>query len=134
MDDGLLLQSAEGLEDPTLMRHAGEIWNSLQDMKEEVSQELLAEGPMCHSDTSGLTEDEVAEAGALELELAHRQRLEEQLSAITHAQDRVIEGSYGKCEYCGAQINIRRLDFNPSASLCVDCQRAQDGEQTFRTL
>jgi hypothetical protein len=49
MDDGILLQSVEGLEQSPFVANAGEIWESLQSEREEVSRDLLAEGPLCHS-------------------------------------------------------------------------------------
>ena len=133
MDDGLLLQTVEGLE-YLPFSNDGAVWNCLQDLKEEVSQELLSEGPMCQSDANGSLEDEVSEATALEINFAHRHQLEEQLCAITRAQDRLIDGTYGKCEECGERIDQARLVVNPYVTLCRDCQRTADGERNFRSL
>ena len=133
MDDGLLLQTVEGLE-CSPFTNDGAVWNCLQDLKEEVSQELLAEGPMCQSDANGSVEDEVSEATAVEINFAHRHQLEEELCAISRAQDRLIDGTYGKCEDCGERIDQARLVVNPYVSLCLDCQRTTDGDRNFRSL
>ena len=132
MDDGLLLQTVEGLE-YLPFSNDGAVWNCLQDLKEEVSQELLSEGPMCQSDANGSLE-EVSEATALEINFAHRHQLEEELCAITRAQDRLIDGTYGKCQECGERIDQARLVVNPYVSLCLDCQRTADGDRNFRSL
>ena len=134
MDDALLLQSAEGLDESHFMATNGTTWNSLQNLKEEVSQELMAEGPLCQADPTGSLLDDILESDALELEWAHRGQLEAQLYAITHAQDRLLEGTYGTCEDCGDKIERGRLAVNPCASLCLACQTIVDGEQKFRTL
>ena len=134
MDDALLLESAEGLDDSSFMATKGTIWNSLQNLKEEVSQELNAEGPLCRAEPTGSLLDDVLESDALELEWAHRGQLEAQLYAITHAQDRLLDGTYGKCEDCGEQIEQGRLAVNPCASLCLPCQTIVNGERKFPTL
>lgn len=43
MDDGILLESVEGLGHSPFVANAGEMWWSLQGEREEVSRELLAE-------------------------------------------------------------------------------------------
>ena len=133
MDDTLLLQSAEGLDDSPFSTN-GAVWNCLQDLKEEVSQELLAEGPMCQTDADGLIEDEVSAASAVEINFVHRRQLEAELNAINHAQDRLLDGTYAKCEECEGPIGQARLTVNPYASLCIDCQRISDGDRKFRSL
>ena len=133
MDDGLLLQTAEGL-DYSPFSSDGAVWNCLQDLKEEVSHELLAEGPMCQADAMGSIEDEVSEATALEINFAHRHQLEDELCSINRAQDRLLDGTYGKCEDCGERIDQARLVINPYVSLCLDCQRTADGDRNFRSL
>lgn len=133
MDDGLLLQAVEGLNDSPFSTK-GSIWNCLQDLKEEVSQELLAEGPICQADANGAIEDEVAEATAQELNFAHRRQLEAELCAINYAQDRLLAGTYGDCDECGNPIGQARLTVNPYASLCLNCQRINDGDRKFRSL
>jgi len=133
MDDGLILQAAEGL-DYSPFSNDGAVWNCLQDLKEEVSQELLAEGPMCQVDAKGCVEDEVSEATALEINFAHRHQLEKELAAICRAQDRLLEGTYDRCEDCGERISRARLIVNPYVSLCFDCQRSADGDRKFRSL
>lgn len=134
MDDGLLLQSVEGLGDSPFEGSGGEIWEWLQGQKEEVSQELLAEGPLCHNEAGGLREHEASETNGREIEWRHRGQLEARLRDITDAQDRLMDGVYGKCPDCGAGIRLRRLMADPAASLCIACQTIADGEQRFRTL
>ena len=130
---GLLLESVEGLDSSPFSTN-GAVWNCLQDLKQEISQELFAEGPKCQPDADGAVEDEVSEATAVEINFAHRRQLEAELCAINRAQDRLLEGTYGKCEACGMAISKARLTINPYGSLCLDCQKLADGDKRFRSL
>jgi DnaK suppressor protein len=48
-----------------------------------------------------------------------------QLGEIAHAQRKIDEGTYGKCENCGQDIPIERLEAIPTARLCVTCKQAR---------
>ena len=134
MDDGILLQSVEGLGESPFVGTGGEIWELLQGEKEEVSQELLGEGSLCQDEAGGLRESESSETNGREIEWRHRGQLEARLRDINDAQDRLIDGGYGSCTDCGKEIESRRLVADPAASLCIACQRSADGETRFRTL
>ena len=45
-----------------------------------------------------------------------------ELNAIQAALVRVREGSYGECMDCGQAIALARLQANPEAERCVNCQ------------
>ncbi len=49
------------------------------------------------------------------------EQLQHSHGAITKALRRMDEGVYGKCERCGQDIPIERLEARPTASLCVQC-------------
>jgi DnaK suppressor protein len=49
--------------------------------------------------------------------------LVEMLQQVDAALVRMTNGTYGKCESCGAEIPPERLDARPVASLCVDCKK-----------
>jgi RNA polymerase-binding transcription factor DksA len=134
MNDGLLLQTVEGLGNSPFMITDGGIWNSLQSLKEEISQDLLHVAPLCQSYEGVLQENDAAALNSRELEWLHRSQLEARLRAINDAQDRLLEGSYGKCVDCDNKIYFARLIADPAVSLCLDCQRIADGEETIRPL
>jgi DnaK suppressor protein len=48
--------------------------------------------------------------------------LETKLAAINAALAKIANGTYGKCDKCGKNIPIERLEIFPEAGLCVDCQ------------
>lgn len=134
MDDGIMLQSVEGLGQSPFDGTGGEIWNLLQGEKEEVSRDLIAEGPLCRDDAGGLGEHEPSETNGREVEWRHRALLEGRLRGLNDAQDRLMNGAYGHCTDCGEEIESKRLTADPAASLCIGCQRTADGEIRSRTL
>lgn len=52
---------------------------------------------------------------------ASTQRREVILKKITAALVRIDKDVYGECFSCDAPINEKRLDFDPTATLCIDC-------------
>lgn len=49
-----------------------------------------------------------------------------ELVNVDHALAMFRTGSYGKCEDCGANIAIARLQALPYATNCIDCQRENE--------
>ena len=132
--DGLLLQTVEGLGDAPLIRTGCEIWERLQDEKQEVAREILSAGPLCQAAVSGVQEAEAAEENGRELELLHRAQLEARLRDLNDAQDRLMDDSYGRCTDCGAEIDSGRLAADPASALCMNCQRSAEPEAVFYTM
>jgi RNA polymerase-binding protein DksA len=129
--DGILLQTVEGLGHAPLVSTGGEIWEWLQAEKEEVCQDLLAEGPLCQSEAPGLPESEASQESDHQIEWRHRGQLEARLRDINDAQDRLMDGAYGRCTDCGKEIDGKRLLADPAASLCIGCQRVVDTESNY---
>jgi DnaK suppressor protein len=46
-----------------------------------------------------------------------------ELASIESALERMRDGTYGKCEACGAVIPLARLQALPYAVLCIQCQQ-----------
>jgi len=49
-------------------------------------------------------------------------------SEIDAALERVERGTYGKCETCGEEIPVERLDMFPDARFCVAHQSEQESD------
>ena len=45
---------------------------------------------------------------------------------IDRALDRIHDGSYGRCESCGGDINPGRLEVVPHARLCSACKEKEE--------
>ena len=52
---------------------------------------------------------------------ATAQRRDAALRRIALALERLDNGDYGICLECGEPINPKRLEFDPTVLLCVDC-------------
>lgn len=132
--DGVLLQTVEALDGSQFVAGAGEMWELLQAEKEEVEREILFDGPLVHESAVGLHECEPTESCIRDFEWQHRETLEERLRTLNDAQDRLMDGGYGRCLECGEQINAKRLAADPAASLCINCQTQAEGQLLSRTL
>jgi DnaK suppressor protein len=58
-------------------------------------------------------------------ELGRRRRLE--LQKIASALARIDSGDFGWCLRCGEEIDVRRLELDPAAPLCIGCASAGEG-------
>jgi DnaK suppressor protein len=54
-------------------------------------------------------------------QVAASDRLQTMLAAITRAQAKLADGSYGTCDECGTTIPPERLEALPWATTCVSC-------------
>ena len=75
--------------------------------------------------TSGAVVEEGDAAQASErrdMSFAQRERLAERINSLTEALGRIADGSYGRCEMCGNQIEPERLAALPEALRCLRCQ------------
>jgi DnaK suppressor protein len=50
-----------------------------------------------------------------------KQRRTIQLQRIEASLQRIEKGIFGLCLRCGEEISLKRLAFNPTAPLCIDC-------------
>ncbi len=46
-----------------------------------------------------------------------------ELRSIEAALERMREGTYGRCEDCGGEIERERLEAYPTATRCTECER-----------
>ena len=68
------------------------------------------------------TEDDSFSNLIVDLNLAEIDRDADELRRIDGALARLSEGSYGLCEDCGQRIPEARLQAEPTAFRCVQCQ------------
>jgi len=50
-----------------------------------------------------------------------QQRRTIQLQRIEASLQRIEKGIFGLCLRCGEEINVKRLAFDPTTPLCIDC-------------
>ena len=72
--------------------------------------------------------DEGTETFDRERDLSIREQVEGELAEVARALRRLDDGTYGRCEACGAPIGTSRLLAEPAARLCLADQRALEEE------
>ena len=76
-------------------------------------------------------EAEIASADlSLSLSIHLQERDRSALLQIERALGKITEGTYGQCETCAAEIDLRRLKARPFATLCIDCMEEQEETQS----
>ena len=61
-----------------------------------------------------------------QMALANQKQTSDMLKGIELALRRIGDASYGDCQECGEPIAYARLQAQPFASLCIDCQSARE--------
>lgn len=99
----------------------------LEDERGRIREQLSQYG---YGDAGSLSFDEgFADSGQVTAERGEVDalvgQLVELLDDVDHALQKFDDGSYGKCEECGAAIPLPRLEAKPAARLCIDCASKQ---------
>lgn len=50
----------------------------------------------------------------------------QELTQMEEAERKLNEGTYGKCDGCGVEIEEKRMELMPYASYCVECQSRRE--------
>jgi DnaK suppressor protein len=50
-------------------------------------------------------------------------RRQAELQQIKAALKRIDEDDFGECQFCGEYIKAKRLEIDPSATICIDCAK-----------
>jgi DnaK suppressor protein len=78
--------------------------------------------------------DEIDQA-TTDIEQSMRMRLRNReslyLKKVNEALKRIEEGNFGECDECGEDIEIRRLEARPTATLCVACKEDQEKKEVL---
>src|ERR1700760_3264090 len=76
--------------------------------------------------------DEIDQA-TTDIEQSMRMRLRNReslyLKKVEEALQRIEEGTFGECNSCGEDIELRRLEARPTATLCVGCKEEQERQE-----
>lgn len=76
--------------------------------------------------------DEVDQASS-DAEQSMRMRLRNRetlyIKKIDEALKRIEEGTFGLCDECGEDIEARRLEARPTATLCVSCKEDEERKE-----
>ena len=113
--DAVLAQRAEDLEALRRAEHDAAFSGDQREMSGELS--MVGQHPANVADMTFQRE----------LQETTQRIFEREAAQVEQAQRAVANGTYGKCQDCGKSIPAARLEARPEATLCVACQRKQDG-------
>lgn len=87
-------------------------------IEQEIEEELNRREDVINPDRSDLAQS----YDQRQRESAIMDRLEDHLTKVEEALQRLDDGTYGRCQRCGNPIAPERLEAMPHATLCVRCQ------------
>jgi len=61
-----------------------------------------------------------------------RGREQRLLKKIDEAIDRIESGTFGICDDCGNEIDVKRLEARPVTTMCIECKTLQEEEERLR--
>jgi DnaK suppressor protein len=77
-----------------------------------------------------MNDDHLAETATATLDREIDYTIEEsvlaRLAAVDGALERIERDEYGRCQSCGREIALERLEAVPWARLCIDCKRREE--------
>jgi DnaK suppressor protein len=117
---------------PTRLKKIQEIKQNLVIQRKELLHEAMEAlnklpGPIVFPDLSDQASAEIDRNFMLRLKGRERMLLKK----IDEAIDRIDHDSFGICEKCGQEIDIRRLEARPVTTMCIDCKTQQEEEEKF---
>jgi DnaK suppressor protein len=78
--------------------------------------------------------DEIDQA-TTDIEQSMRMRLRNRemlyIKKVDEALKRIEDGVFGDCDECGEEIEFRRLEARPTATLCVSCKEDQERKEVL---
>jgi len=66
---------------------------------------------------------------AMRMRLCNREAL--YIKKVDEALKRIDDGTFGECNECGEEIELRRLEARPTATLCVFCKEEQERKEVL---
>ncbi len=100
-----------------LLRQQKEVEKNLK----QVTEDDPAKSPALVESSEPGTDSYIAETHSKSLVL--EKQLSDAKTSIKVALQKIKNGTYGKCENCGKQIEIGRLLAMPTAQYCVACSK-----------
>lgn len=88
-------------------------WDSFRTLLEEQRAECVRQREEALLECAQSVPDPVA--------LSRSASLQDTITAIDEALERISAGSYGSCVHCGSGIPEERLELRPYAGACVAC-------------
>ena len=101
---------------------------------------VLFNDKIVRDDFSVCTDDRYDELdqATTDVEQSMRMRLRNRetlyIKKVEEALARIEEGTFGECDSCGEDIELRRLEARPTATLCVGCKEEQERKEVLTAV
>jgi len=115
------------------MKH--EMTSKFKAIFEEQRRNLIYTNSLMNEDFHLRSEDmsDEIDMSSSELETSMRMRLRNReilfMKKIEEALKRIADGSFGKCDQCEEDIELRRLEARPTTTLCVSCKEDEERKE-----
>ena len=109
-----------------------------RNLLQERLEEILGEADKTRNDMTGATAPfpDPTDRATLETDrnftLRIRDRERKLITKIREALERIDAGTYGQCELCGGDINVKRLEARPVTTMCIACKSRQEALERAR--
>ena len=97
--------------------------NQLREEVDRTIRHMMDEAANFPDPVDGQSEEEFS------LELQNRDRERRLIKKIERTLNKIEEDDFGFCESCGVEIGIERLEYRPTADLCIDCKTLAEIKQ-----
>jgi len=117
------------LTDKQIAEFRQQLKDRYYELREEVRQELLKSDNEQYIDLATQVHDIAEESVAdflVDLNLANIDRHINEIREIDAALIRIAQGNYDRCTDCGEAISEQRLQANPTACRCHNCQELHE--------
>ena len=96
----------------------------LEALKQELSRDIDRTVHAMQDDATVFADpsDRASQESDIGVELRNSDRERKLIKKIDATIARIDAGDYGRCEKCGLQIGLKRLEARPTAILCIDCK------------
>lgn len=98
-------------------------------LREEIHSALQTSRDERHRELAGAVHDAGDESLAdllVDVNLKGMDRDAQEFAAISSALDRMARKEYGVCVDCRADISYARLEVQPAAERCIECEKRHD--------
>jgi len=95
-------------------------------LKTEILKNLLNLENDCEIDISGDMVDELQGAQIAKIQSLLSERDNNKLNNINISLEKMKLGKFGKCEDCGDEIAIKRLEALPGVACCISCAEERE--------
>lgn len=98
-----------------------DLWQGLLKEK-QTGKEATKTVELDQSKVGRLSRMDAIQSQAMAVETKRRREIK--IHRVQSAIKRIEEDEFGYCTHCGLEINPKRLEFDPTALLCIDCARS----------